>query len=126
MALFYVPYYATALVARLFTKDPEVAATAKVVGGFFIYAAWLAAIAAAVWMMWGQTAGVAAFVIIPMLAVASLFAIERESAVRDAVKAWWQLRRAHASTRERLKRKRSELADVLDQVYDWIKTAGYM
>ena len=47
-------------------------------------------------------------------------AIERESAVLDAVRAWWLLRRAHRDTRERLRRRRSELADLLDDMNRWL------
>ena len=54
------------------------------------------------------------------VAVAALFAIERESAVIDAVRAWWLLRRAHHDTRARLRRRRSELADLLDEVNRWL------
>jgi hypothetical protein len=50
-----------------------------------------------------------------------LFAIERESAVIDAVRAWWLLNRASPGARRRLRRHRSELADVLDQVHAWLE-----
>ena len=50
----------------------------------------------------------------------ALFAIERETAVIDAVRAWWLLRRAHRNTRARLRRRRSELADLLDEVNRWL------
>jgi hypothetical protein len=55
-----------------------------------------------------------------VFAVAGLFAVERESAVLDAVRAWFLLRRTSADTRERLRRRRSELADVLDEVNTWL------
>ena len=51
---------------------------------------------------------------------AGLFAFERESAVLDAVRAWFLLTRTKADTRERLRRRRSELADVLDEVNTWL------
>ena len=69
-----------------------------------------------VWWAAGRTAAVAATLLMPVVAVAALFAIERESAVIDAVRAWWLLRRAHRDTRARLRRRRSELADLLDEV----------
>jgi hypothetical protein len=59
-------------------------------------------------------------VFLPMLAIAGLFAVERESAVIDAVRAWWVLTRTRADTRERLRRRRSELADILDEVNSWL------
>jgi glycerol-3-phosphate O-acyltransferase / dihydroxyacetone phosphate acyltransferase len=120
LVLFAVPYHLTGYVARWFTSEAEVAATAKVVGGFLVYAAWLLAIGVA-----ASAAGVPhpvliTLLILPALAVAGLFAIERESAVLDAVRAWWVLTRTRTDTRERLRRRRSELADVLDEVNEWM------
>jgi hypothetical protein len=97
-----------------------VAATAKVVGGFLIYAAWLFAFAAVAWWWRGVAAGLVTLVLVPLIAVTGLFAFERESAVIDAVRAWFLLRRTHPDTRERLRRRRSELADVLDEVNTWL------
>ena len=120
LILFAVPYRLTGYAARWFTREPDVAATAKVVGGFLIYTAWLLALG-----LGARAAGVPhgvllTLVLLPLLAVAGLFAIERESAVLDAVRAWFLLTRTRADTRERLRRRRSELADVLDEVNTWM------
>jgi glycerol-3-phosphate O-acyltransferase/dihydroxyacetone phosphate acyltransferase len=126
-ALFFVPYHVTGLVARRFTREPDVIATAQVVAGALIYGVWFAFAGWVVWQLWGATAAAIAAALLPVLALLSLFAIERESAVVDAVKAWFLLRRARDETRERLRRRRSELADVLDEVYAWLggaDTAG--
>jgi glycerol-3-phosphate O-acyltransferase/dihydroxyacetone phosphate acyltransferase len=120
LIMFAVPYRLTGYGARGFTKEPDVAATAKVVGGFLIYAAWLLALAAAAWSIAGPRAGLLTALVLPGLAVAGLFAIERESAVLDTVRAWFLLTRTKADTRERLRRRRSELADVLDEVNSWL------
>jgi len=98
-------------------------ATAQVISGFLIYGAWLAALSAIAWQVGGRTAGLIVAFAIPLLALVSLFTLERESAVLDAVRSWVLLRRARRDTRERLRRRRSELADVLDQVNEWI-TSG--
>src|SRR4029453_15122001 len=60
-----------------------------------------------------------AAVLIPALAVAGLFAIERETAVADTIRAWWFLRRARRQTRARLKETRGELAALLAEIYEW-------
>jgi 1-acyl-sn-glycerol-3-phosphate acyltransferase len=120
MVLFAVPYHATGRAARAFTQEPDVAATAKVVGGAVIYGVWLALLASLVWWAGGTTAAAVSVLLIPVLAVAGLFAIERESAVLEAVRAWFLLRRARHETRERLRRHRSELAGVLDEVSQWL------
>lgn len=118
--IFAVPYHLTGYAARWFTKEPDVAATAKVVGGFLIYAAWIAVLPAAAWWLAERRVGLTLLALLPILAVSGLFAIERESAVLDATRAWFLLRRTAAGTRERLRRRRSELADVLDEVNLWL------
>jgi hypothetical protein len=47
-------------------------------------------------------------------------ALARESAVLDAVRAWWVLQRTGPDAQEGLRRKRSELADLLDEVHTWL------
>ena len=120
LVLFAVPYQLTGYAARWFTREPDVAATAKVVAGFLIYSAWLVTLGAAAGAAGMPHPVLITLVILPALAVAGLFAIERESAVLDAVRAWFLLTRTHADTRERLRRRRSELADVLDEVNEWL------
>jgi glycerol-3-phosphate O-acyltransferase/dihydroxyacetone phosphate acyltransferase len=120
LILFAVPYQLTGYAARMFTREADVAATAKVVGGFLIYTAWLLALGAAAWAARISHPVAITVLLLPALAVAGLFAIERESAVLDAVRAWFLLTRTRADTRERLRRRRSELADVLDEVNEWM------
>jgi 1-acyl-sn-glycerol-3-phosphate acyltransferase len=123
LAAFFIPYQLTAVASRIATRESDVIATAQVVAGTVIYGVWLAALMTAAWMIRGSAAALTVAIATPVLAVAALFAIERESAVIDAVRAWVLLRRASGETRERLRRRRSELADVLDQVHDWMTSA---
>lgn len=118
--LFWVPYQLTGLLARRATTERDVAATAKVFVGGAVYAAWLLIIATSAGMRLGTGAGVLAAVLIPALAVAGLFAIERETAVLDTIRAWWFLRRARRQTRTRLKETRGELAALMDEIYEWL------
>jgi len=120
LVLFAIPYRLTGFAARWFTSEPDVAATAKVVGGFLIYTAWLLVFVSIAWWWAGPVAGILTVLLVPFLAVAGLFAFERETAVLDTIRAWFLLQRTHADTRERLRRRRSELADVLDQVNAWL------
>jgi 1-acyl-sn-glycerol-3-phosphate acyltransferase len=121
LVAFFVPYRLTGFAARTFTRQRDVLATAQVISGAFIYPAWLAAASAAAWRLSGTTAAVLTIVLLPLVAVAALFAIERESAVLDAVRSWLLLRRARQHTRAWLRRRRSELADVLDDVHEWLQ-----
>jgi hypothetical protein len=120
LALFRVPYSVTGLLARRATSERDVTATAKVFLGAGVYAAWLLVIAIAAGMLLGPRAGLLAAVLIPALAVAGLFAIERESAVADTIRAWWFLRRARRQTRARLKETRTELAALMEEIYEWL------
>ena len=120
LILFFVPYWLTAVAARLATRESDVAASAKVIAGAIIYLAWLAVLVAAAWFVKGTAAALSATLLLPLIAVAGLFAWERESAVLDAVRAWLLTERARTGTRA-LRRQRSELADIFDEVYEWLK-----
>jgi glycerol-3-phosphate O-acyltransferase/dihydroxyacetone phosphate acyltransferase len=122
LAVFFVPYELTGVAARLSTKERDVIATAQVLTGAAIYAVWVAAVSSLAWWLAGDRAAIATALLLPVLAFVSLLALEREAAVLDAVRAWLLLRRAHPDTRERLRRHRSDLADVLDQVNDWLNS----
>lgn len=122
LLIFFVPYHLTGLAARLATREHDVVATAQVIAGFLIYGAWVALFGVVAWRLAGRTAGIATMVAMPLLAVFSLAALERESAVADTIRSWLLLRRARGDTRERLRRHRSELADVLDQVNAWLSS----
>jgi 1-acyl-sn-glycerol-3-phosphate acyltransferase len=120
LVVFFGPYHLTGFVARRVARERDVVATAQFFTGLVIYGAWLVALGALVWLAAGPIAAAMALLIVPAVAVAALFALERESAVLDAVRAWWLLRRAHRDTRARLRRRRSELADLLDEVNQWL------
>jgi len=119
---FFVPYHVTGFLAQKLARQRDVLATAQVFTGAAVYAVWLAAIGGLARWLGGTTLAFASVALLPAVALVSLFAIERETAVLDAVRAWWLLRRAHDDTRARLKRRRSELADVLDEVHRWLET----
>lgn len=121
--LFAVPYHVTARLSRCFASEPDTVATVQVLGGAIVYAAWLAVVGAVGWWFVGTRAAAAAMAGAIAIAVAALFALERESAVLDTIRAWFLLRRTRANTRERLRRRRSDLADLLDEVYNWLSTA---
>ncbi len=120
LAVFWVPYRVTALLARRATSERDVAATAKVFIGAAVYAAWLLAIAVTAGRAFSLGAGIATAALVPLLAVAGLFAIEREAAVADSVRAWRSLRRARHQTRLRLRETRTELAALLEEIYEWL------
>jgi hypothetical protein len=124
LVMFAIPYRLTAAAAGLATRHSDVTATVKVGTAVPIYGAWLALLAAAAWWAAGTRAALFMVCLLPVLAVAGLYAIERESAVLGAIRAWFLLRRTGAQTRLELRRRRSELADVLEEVYSWLEGTG--
>jgi 1-acyl-sn-glycerol-3-phosphate acyltransferase len=120
VVVFWVPYQATGLLAWKATRDRDVAATAKVFVGAAVYAVWLLLIAGTVAVWLGPLYGLGIALLMPLAAVAGLFAVERESAVLDTIRSWLLLRRARHSSRERLKETRTELASLLDEIYEWL------
>lgn len=117
-----VPYGLTALAARL-SREMDVTATTKVLAGPVIYGAWTAVVASAAAWLGGWPAAAATIVALPVLAVAGLFAIERETSAWRTARAWLALRGAREQTRLTLRRRRAELAVVLDQIGAWVAEA---
>ena len=118
--VFWIPYQLTGVFARLANPERDVAATATVLAGAGVYLAWLLLIGAVCWRLWGAAAGLGTAAALPLLAIAGLFAVEREVAAAGAVRSWWMLRRARHQTRARLRGSRSELAALLEEIYGWL------
>ena len=117
---FAVPYFLTAGAAKL-SKDMDATASTKVFGGIAIYGTWIALISWTIGALWGTAAGAFAFVLLPCLAIAGLFAIERETSARQTARAWLAVRSAHPTTKQALKRQRAELAGILEEARQWMQ-----
>lgn len=121
--LFAVPYLVTGYIARRFAEDLSTHASVEAVGGAVIYGLWILFIAGLVaratnWLVAGTTA-----LVLPIVALAALAAFERETAVVRILQSWLAVTRAPAVARRRLERQRADLADVLDEVYEWLRQA---
>jgi 1-acyl-sn-glycerol-3-phosphate acyltransferase len=123
IAVFAVPYAVTDGAAKL-SKDMDVTATMKVLGGLAIYGAWVGGISVAAGWFWGAAGALAALFLLPSLAVAGLFALEREASAWQTARSWLAVRSAHPTTTRALKRRRAELALVLEQIYETLSMAG--
>lgn len=121
--IFVVPYEITAAVARR-QRDVEVRATWVAVGGTIIYGAWVLALSLLAGRLAGRGSGIAVFFGLPWLAVAGLFAFEREASVITTVRAYLAMRQAPLRARALLRRQRSEIASVLEEVYAWLSQSG--
>lgn len=119
MVVFAVPYAITAGAARR-SREMDVTATVKVLSGLVIYGLWVAGLAVLAGFVWGPAVAASAIVVLPVLAVAGVLAIERESAAWRTARAWISLRGARPVTRAALKRRRAELAAVLDEINAWL------
>ena len=119
LLVFAVPYALTAAVGRA-SRDMDVTATAKVVAGAVIYATWIVLLSIVAARMLGTAAGVVVLLGLPVLAIGGLFAIERESAAWQTARSWLALRGARQTTRNALRRRRAELAGVLEDVNAWM------
>jgi hypothetical protein len=120
LVVFWLPYQATGLLARRATSERDVVATAQVFVGAGVYTVWLALIVLLIWRVLGMHAAAIGVALLPMLAIAGLFAIERETAVIDTVRSWLVLRRARHRSIAWLKQERSEIAALLEQVNEWL------
>jgi 1-acyl-sn-glycerol-3-phosphate acyltransferase len=123
IAVFAVPYAVTDGAAKL-SKDMDVTATMKVLGGLAIYGAWVVGISVAAGWFWGAAGALTALFLLPSLAVAGLFALEREASAWQTARSWLAVRSAHPTTTRALKRRRAELALVLEQIYETLSMAG--
>lgn len=123
LAIFAVPYFLTAGASRL-AKEMDVTATTKAFAGVVLYGAWVAVLAMASYAMWGIGAAAATALLLPALAAGGLFAIERELAAWRTARSWLALRAARPATREALRRRRAEVAGVLDEVNEWMRASG--
>jgi 1-acyl-sn-glycerol-3-phosphate acyltransferase len=123
VVLFAVPYTLTALAARV-SQSMDVTATAKVIAGAVIYGVWVTLLVAAAGIAGGADHAAATLIGLPLLAVAGLFAVERETAALRTARAWLALRSTRPTTRTALRRRRAELATVLDAVDAWMTGTG--
>jgi 1-acyl-sn-glycerol-3-phosphate acyltransferase len=124
LVVFVVPYALTSIASRV-VREMDVTATAKVVAGAVIYSIWTACVAGAAWWLIGPIVALITILGLPLLAIAGLFAIERETSAWKTARSWLSLRGARPRTRSALRRRRAELADVLEQVREKTGTLNF-
>ncbi len=78
-------------------------------------------LAAAVGLAYGAATAPAAFLLLSILAVAGLFALEREAAVIGTVRAFLAIRHTPLKARVHLKRQRAEIVTVLERAREWLE-----
>lgn len=115
-AAFFVPYQSIKWLARALPIDLEEQATWKVIGGGLLYPLWMAAIGVTVAARAGATWGWAAGLAGPLLAVATLWAWEREVAVLETVRSYLALQRLSSRAARALARHQEAIASLLDEL----------
>ena len=123
LAFFVIPYQLTALVSR-FAPDYKSRGIWSVCAGTVAYGGWTGAIAGAVAWRTDAVSGLLAGGAVVALAFGGVAAIERERAVLRTARAFFALRQTPLGARARLRRQRAALADVLDQVQDWLQAGA--
>jgi 1-acyl-sn-glycerol-3-phosphate acyltransferase len=119
---FVLPYGLTAIASKV-TSHTDVTATAKVFAGAGIYSGWTLLLAAAVWWFAGAPWGALTALVLPLLAVAGLLAIERETSAWRTARSWLASRRTRRTTRAALRKRRGDLADLMDLIHEWTRGA---
>jgi 1-acyl-sn-glycerol-3-phosphate acyltransferase len=120
--LFAVPYAATDLLARI-PSDLEVKATWKLIGGVLLYGLWLAMISLAAGFLFGPVSALVVLVVAPTLGLLALAALERETGTWETIRAYLMRQSAPASLKHWFVRRRSDLADLLEQTHEWLNSA---
>ncbi len=117
-AVFAVPYWTIKWLSRLLPLSLEVQATYKVFGAAIAYPAWIAAVATAVGLRAGAGWGGLTAVVLPVLAIVTLFGLEREQSVFETTRAYlaWQ-RMAPGAARAMVSRRKA-IGEAIDKVGD--------
>ena len=127
LLVFAVPYWLKGRIGR-WAPDLQSRATFQVLGGLVVYAVWIGLIAALVGTQRGLAFALAVAGGLTLLAFAGLLAVKREASVLRTVSAVLALRQTPLEARARLRRQRAELANVLEQIAEWVRnvrpTAG--
>jgi 1-acyl-sn-glycerol-3-phosphate acyltransferase len=123
VAVFAVPYFLIKwLSSRVLRVALEEQATYKVFGGVIVYPLWVAALGFAIGAWRGAPWGAAVALALPGLAVATLFALEREQSVLDTVRSYFAWQRMSPGAARAMVRQRQSIAEVIHRLAAGIGT----
>ena len=107
--LFWAPYRLTAVVVSLTSPDGAGRASVKLVAGTALFLLWIALLTAVAWIGAGWLAGIAALLLLPLLALATLALLEKaDDAWSDARRFF--LLRSRAGALDDLRARQTDLA----------------
>lgn len=120
-ALFWTPYRLTAVVVDLASPDGASRASVKLVAGGVLFILWIALLTTGLWIFAGWKAGVAAILLLPLMALATLGLLEEASDAWSDARRFFLLR-SRARPLDELRMRQAELARRLaalrDRVHD--------
>ena len=122
--VFAVPYQLVRLVAASARTSLDQRATMKIGFGLLFYPLWVGGLAWAAWRAWGGTRGVVTLSALPVLAIATILAQEREAAVIETVRGTLAAWRTRDGTEGRLSKQRAAIATLMDETYRWLQEDG--
>ncbi|MBB4635106.1 1-acyl-sn-glycerol-3-phosphate acyltransferase [Longimicrobium terrae] len=120
MVIFFVPYRLTGFVEKRARPSDDIRATYKTLVGGVLHLIWIAMLAGAAGWMCGWTAGVAALVVLPLLAWATLWSAESwNHASGEARRFLLRARRAEAI--DELRQRQHDLAVQLAALWERVR-----
>ena len=114
IAVFWVPYRVTDIIARLGKPADDTVSTYKVLGGTVVFLVWMLILSVVIGMMAGTGWGIATLVLLPALAFATLAITERWSDAWTDVRRFFLLRRKDDLVRDLRERQRALAARLED------------
>lgn len=115
IAVFWVPYRLTDVIARIGKPADDTVSTYKVLGGAAVFLAWIILLAVVIGVLAGAGWGIAALVLLPALAFATLAITERWSDAWTDIRRFFRLRRKDELLRT-LRETQRALAERLEEV----------
>lgn len=122
-AIFWAPYKLTALVVHRAPTDGAGRASFKLVTGAAVFLAWIVLLGTLAWKLAGWSAGVAALIVLPVLALTTLALLERSTDAWGDARRFFLLR-SRARGMEELRLRQKELAGRLSRLRDRISSVA--
>ncbi len=121
LALFYIPYRLTGVLADRAKPAQDIRATYKALIGIALHLVWTVLLAAAAWWRWGWKAGVPALILLPLVAFLTVIVIDMwRRASGEARRFFVRARRGPAllELRERQRALAQRLAETWETLQD--------
>ena len=123
VAIFWIPYRLTALMASRAQTDGSGRASVKLVAGAALFLSWIVILGVLAWRVAGWPAGIATLALLPILALATMALLERSSGAWGDARRFFLLR-SRAQALEDLRLRQKDLAQRLSGLRDRVSVAS--